>query len=90
MRFGAGVKGKVVESLLKGVPVVTTPIGSQGLSNIGNAISSSNGKVEFAANVLNLYRDQEKWQSMRDLGLCYFENNFSEEKVLYHIEKIFS
>ncbi|MGC8477724.1 MAG: glycosyltransferase, partial [Acetobacteraceae bacterium] len=31
LRYGAGVKGKVVEAMRLGVPVVTTPIGAEGL-----------------------------------------------------------
>lgn len=31
LRFGAGVKGKVVEAMARGVPVATTPVGAQGL-----------------------------------------------------------
>ena len=31
LRFGAGIKGKITDSWLYGVPVITTPIGSEGL-----------------------------------------------------------
>ena len=31
LRFGAGLKGKVVEAWSHGTPVVTTPIGAEGL-----------------------------------------------------------
>ena len=31
IRFGAGVKGKILESLAAGVPVVTTPVGDEGI-----------------------------------------------------------
>lgn len=33
LRFGAGLKLKVVEALVAGVPVVTTPVGAQGLAD---------------------------------------------------------
>jgi glycosyltransferase involved in cell wall biosynthesis len=32
LRFGAGVKGKVVEAMARGVPVATTAVGAQGLA----------------------------------------------------------
>ena len=31
IRFGAGLKGKVVDAWLEGLPVVTTPVGAEGL-----------------------------------------------------------
>jgi len=31
LRFGAGIKGKVAEAWARGTPVVTTPIGSEGM-----------------------------------------------------------
>ena len=32
LRYGAGVKGKIVTSMMYGVPVVTTSIGNEGLT----------------------------------------------------------
>lgn len=33
LRYGAGVKGKVIEALRYGLPVVTTPIGAEGMAS---------------------------------------------------------
>ena len=38
LRFGAGLKGKIVDSWLHGMPVVTTPIGAEGLFAEGMAL----------------------------------------------------
>ncbi|HEY1607943.1 MAG TPA: glycosyltransferase, partial [Paraburkholderia sp.] len=35
LRFGAGVKGKIVHALAHGIPVVTTPIGAEGIFDAG-------------------------------------------------------
>lgn len=32
LRFGAGVKGKVLEAMYHGIPVMTTPVGSEGIA----------------------------------------------------------
>lgn len=34
LRFGAGLKGKIVDSWEHGLPVVTTPIGSEGMTGL--------------------------------------------------------
>ena len=38
LRFGAGVKGKVVEALREGLPLVTTPTGIQGLPELNHIV----------------------------------------------------
>ena len=31
LRFGAGIKGKIVDAWMRGLPVVTTPVGAEGM-----------------------------------------------------------
>jgi hypothetical protein len=31
LRFGAGIKGKIVDAWANGLPVVTTPVGAEGM-----------------------------------------------------------
>lgn len=31
LRYGAGIKGKIVDSWVNNLPVITTPIGAEGL-----------------------------------------------------------
>jgi glycosyltransferase involved in cell wall biosynthesis len=81
LRIGAGVKGKVVESLRMGVPVVTTSIGIQGLPDYEDAISVANDPEAFAMMALDLLRDEALWQPRREAGLKYYRENFSESVV---------
>ncbi len=43
LRFGAGIKGKIIDAWTHGIPVVTTPVGSEGLVGHSNEESSSFG-----------------------------------------------
>ncbi|GJP69124.1 hypothetical protein CLOP_g25747 [Closterium sp. NIES-67] len=43
LRFGAGIKGKILDSWLYGTPVVTTPIGGEGMGGRGGG---EGGKAE--------------------------------------------
>jgi len=81
LRIGAGVKGKVVESLRMGVPVVTTSIGVQGLPGYEDAIPVTDDPEAFAKMILNLLQDEALWQRRRDAGLKYYRDNFSESVV---------
>jgi len=81
LRIGAGVKGKVVESLRMGVPIITTSIGIQGLPGYVDAIAVADDPTNFAKSVLDLLQDKVLWQHRRDAGLKYYWENFSESVV---------
>jgi glycosyltransferase involved in cell wall biosynthesis len=81
LRVGAGVKGKVVEALRMGVPIVTTTIGVQGLPGHEAAISVADNPADFTKAVLDLLQDKALWQRHRDAGLKYYRENFSESVV---------
>jgi len=58
LRYGAGIKGKIAEAWARGTPVVTTPIGSEGmwqdwssLSSLGEARSLAGPPLEGDAKV---------------------------------------
>jgi glycosyltransferase involved in cell wall biosynthesis len=66
---GAGVKGKVVESLMTGTPVVTTPIGAEGLGlrhREHAVIADTPG--DLAAGLAHLLTDADEWQRLADAG----------------------
>jgi glycosyltransferase involved in cell wall biosynthesis len=81
LRIGAGVKGKVVEALRMGVPIVTTPIGVQGLPGYEDAIAVADDPAEFAKALQDLLQDEALWQRRREAGLKYYRENFSESVV---------
>jgi glycosyltransferase involved in cell wall biosynthesis len=88
LRFGAGVKGKVVESLLKGLPIVTTSIGSQGLCNSVKALSIACSEQDFCEKVTALLQIENKWIEQRKSGVKYFEDNFSLKNIKPKLTKI--
>ena len=62
LRFGAGVKLEVVEATFEGVPLVTTPLGSQGLEGIANFIAFRDTAESAAAAVSQwIAADDQTW-----------------------------
>ncbi len=77
LRFGAGVKGKVVEAMCYGVPVVTTSVGLQGLHDLADVIPSGDDPKLFALEILRLLKDDVHWQDVSMQVLQHAREKFS-------------
>ncbi len=65
LRYGAGVKGKIGESMAHGLPVVTTSIGSEGMNLTHEEnVFVSDRPDEFAKYVLTMYKDEVIWNKI--------------------------
>lgn len=69
LRFGAGIKGKLVEAMINGTPNVTTPIGAEAMSGglpWGGQIEDN--AHDFALAAVGLYQDETQWQTCQQMG----------------------
>lgn len=80
LRFGAGVKGKVVEAMREGVPLVTTPVGVQGLESVELPVVSESVQ-EIADGILRLLDDDATWSAYSAKGAAYVEAYFSKRRM---------
>ncbi|MDP2560197.1 glycosyltransferase family 4 protein [Psychrobium sp. 1_MG-2023] len=63
IRFGAGIKGKLADSMLNGTPSVTTSIGSEAMHhNLPWSGAISNDPQTFAYLAVHLYNNLDAWQ----------------------------
>lgn len=60
LRYGAGIKGKVVEAIYQGIPVVTTSVGAEGIEKAESILAIEDDAQLFADKVIELYSDDEK------------------------------
>jgi len=81
LRCGAGVKLKVVEALREGVPLVTTPVGAQGLPGIWQVVAVAEEAAPFAAAVVALLRDDAAWESGCSAQLAFGRRHFSGDAM---------
>lgn len=79
LRFGAGVKGKVVEAVLRRIPLVTTTIGAEGMPESGAVLDIHDLPRDFADAVIRLYRDENVWSARCDTMNTYVAAHFSAE-----------
>lgn len=80
LRYGAGVKGKVIGSIGCGTPVVASPIAAEGLPLIsGEDIFICDNDEAFMQAVIQVYNDEALWQKLSDKGLAKVSTEYSFE-----------
>ncbi|RHP35000.1 glycosyltransferase [Lachnotalea sp. AF33-28] len=89
LRFGAGVKGKVLESLYNGMPTVTTAIGAEGIEDVEEVLEIADTAEEFARVTAELYRDEERLRKMAMGTQEYMKAHFSMDAVWANIAEDF-
>ncbi|NVK64885.1 MAG: glycosyltransferase family 4 protein [Flavobacteriales bacterium] len=78
LRFGAGIKGKLLESMIVGTPSVTSQIGSEGMTDgLWNGFIEDDSKV-FAEKAVELYTNKAIWTSAQKNGFELMEQRFSK------------
>ncbi|MEZ4851660.1 MAG: glycosyltransferase [Bacteroidia bacterium] len=78
LRFGSGVKLKVINAMFRGLPVVTTPIGSEGLpAENGNHLYHTQEIDEFVGFCEELLTNQESWERLRTESRQLMKKHFS-------------
>ena len=77
LRYGGGVKGKILEALAHGVPLVTTTVGAQGLPTTGQSLLIADTPAEFAAVLRGVYQDEPAWTTQANAGMRYIQEYFS-------------
>ncbi|WP_372637082.1 glycosyltransferase [Fodinibius sp.] len=81
LRFGAGLKGKLVESMRCGTPSVTTSIGAEGLSGRlpwSGAVADEPQRI--ASSAVQLYTDREAWARAQQRGIRIINERFDKEQ----------
>jgi glycosyltransferase involved in cell wall biosynthesis len=78
LRYGAGIKGKVITSLAYGVPVVTTSVGAEGMAlKHGEDILIADAAGAFADAVVALHSDAALWHRVAENGQRAVTTQFS-------------
>lgn len=67
LRFGSGIKVKILNALYRGIPTVTSSIGTEGLdAEDGIHIYESSVPMEYCNRIDELLTNKEKWTEIRD------------------------
>lgn len=81
LRYGAGMKGKIGQSLEYSLPIISTEIGTEGMNLIPEQnILEANNTKDFAAQIMRLYNDSNLWQKL--------SSNSHQAIAPYHPQRI--
>jgi GT2 family glycosyltransferase len=81
LRFGAGVKSKVVEALREGLPLITTPVGAQGLDGLDEIIPVHESPGMLARATTLLMENDDRWTEMSAREAQFARSAFSMEST---------
>ncbi len=79
LRYGAGVKGKIIEAAYFQIPMITTSIGGEGLDNSTGAFIIEDDALKLTEIICNLYTNYSKLKDMSDSGKLFIEKFFSKK-----------
>lgn len=81
--YGAGLKGKLYESMLYGLPNVTTSMGAEGMkeNELWNGFVEDDDEI-FVEKAILLYTDKNTWKRMQENGNLLLQKRFSESLFL--------
>ncbi len=77
LRVGAGVKGKVIEATYNRIPLVTTPIGAEGLSLEEEAFIVTEPTEEMAQLIIELYNNYDRLEKLSGNCVNFVQNHFT-------------
>ncbi|MHB1271840.1 MAG: glycosyltransferase [Rhodanobacter sp.] len=79
LRYGGGMKGKVIEAMRFGVPCVTTSAGIQGLAQTSRFLAAADDPAEFASLVLGYLDGDAEWRRVSAAAQEFVRANFTEQ-----------
>jgi glycosyltransferase involved in cell wall biosynthesis len=91
LRFASGMQNKLLEAMAMEIPVVTTPIGAQGIQMEGAEdlpVCVAQGEIQFAQSVVALMNDKENRTQLAAAGRAYTETHFNWSRSAAQLEQL--
>lgn len=79
LRFGAGIKGKIIEAAYYGLPVVTTFIGAEGIHEPEKFIVTEDTAKGFADAIICLYSDYDRINRIAEDTKTVIRDNYTSK-----------
>ena len=90
VRFGSGIKGKILEAMAMGKAIVTTSAGTSGIAALpGQDYLIANGAGHFAMAVLGLLEDRDRRRRLAESARAFVEKHYSWEQMAESYESLY-
>jgi GT2 family glycosyltransferase/glycosyltransferase involved in cell wall biosynthesis len=90
LRFGAGVKGKINQSMALGVPVIATSVAAEGMGLKDHEdILLADEPEDFARRLIELYESEELWKRLSENGIRKSRALYSADAARSKLEFLF-
>lgn len=86
LRFGAGLKGKLLDAAYCGTPAVTTPVGAEAMydqNQPGARVAAE--AAEFVVQAVALYQDRSQWQPLHENALQLLARRYAFSEHAPHL-----
>jgi GT2 family glycosyltransferase/glycosyltransferase involved in cell wall biosynthesis len=91
LRWGAGVKGKINQSMGLGVPVVASSIAVEGMNlTNGSDILIADAPHDFARAVIDVYESEDLWERISKNGIEKTKADYSIETATKQLSRLLS
>jgi GT2 family glycosyltransferase/glycosyltransferase involved in cell wall biosynthesis len=91
LRYGAGVKGKINQSIASGVPVVATSLAVEGMELTDHEdVLVADEPEDFARALIELYESEELWNHLSENGIKKTKSLFSVDAARERLSHLFS
>jgi glycosyltransferase involved in cell wall biosynthesis len=89
IRLGKGFRGKILEAMSMGIPVITTPLGAEGLpARQKENIMLAESPTEFIEGTIELFQDGQLHRKISSNGHRLIEERFSWQKGVEILENM--
>ncbi len=82
LRFGAGIKGKLIDAMQSGTPSITTSIGVEGMhADLDWSGRIADSAKDFAEATITMYNDDTQWRQAQQNGARIINKLYDKEAL---------
>lgn len=89
IRMGGGTSFKILEAMSSGVPVITTSLGAEGITN-SNELIVANDPMEISVAILKLMNDKIYYDNIAKRARSLIEERFDWRIIVKQLEKVYN